>query len=46
MLGTGRFVELCDRLAQQHGERFLPNPMLCDVARRGASIYSEHRQAA
>jgi 3-hydroxyacyl-CoA dehydrogenase / enoyl-CoA hydratase / 3-hydroxybutyryl-CoA epimerase len=46
MLGTGRFVELCDRLAQQHGERFLPNPMLRDVARRGASIYSEHRRAA
>jgi 3-hydroxyacyl-CoA dehydrogenase/enoyl-CoA hydratase/3-hydroxybutyryl-CoA epimerase len=46
MLGTGRFVELCDRLAQQHGERFLPNPMLRDVTRRGASMYSEHRKPA
>jgi 3-hydroxyacyl-CoA dehydrogenase/enoyl-CoA hydratase/3-hydroxybutyryl-CoA epimerase len=45
MLGTGRFVELCDRLAQQHGERFVPNPMLRDLARRGAAIYAEKRAA-
>jgi 3-hydroxyacyl-CoA dehydrogenase/enoyl-CoA hydratase/3-hydroxybutyryl-CoA epimerase len=43
MLGTGRFVELCDRLAQQHGERFLPNPMLRNLGRRGATIYAEQR---
>jgi len=46
MLGTGRFVELCDRLAQQHGERFLPTPMLRDLARRDGAIYAEHRKAA
>jgi 3-hydroxyacyl-CoA dehydrogenase / enoyl-CoA hydratase / 3-hydroxybutyryl-CoA epimerase len=46
MLGTGPFVELCDRLAQQHGERFLPNPMLRNLARRGAAIYAERRAAA
>jgi 3-hydroxyacyl-CoA dehydrogenase/enoyl-CoA hydratase/3-hydroxybutyryl-CoA epimerase len=46
MLGTGPFVELCDRLAQQHGARFLPNPMLRDLARRGAAIYSDQRKAA
>jgi 3-hydroxyacyl-CoA dehydrogenase/enoyl-CoA hydratase/3-hydroxybutyryl-CoA epimerase len=46
MLGTGPFVELCDRLAQQHGERFLPNPMLRDLARRGGAIYSAQRKAA
>jgi 3-hydroxyacyl-CoA dehydrogenase / enoyl-CoA hydratase / 3-hydroxybutyryl-CoA epimerase len=46
MLGTGRFVELCDRLAQQHGERFTPTPMLRNLARRGASIYPERRKAA
>jgi len=46
MLGTRPFVELCDRLAQQHGERFLPNPMLRDLARRGATIYTEHRAVA
>jgi 3-hydroxyacyl-CoA dehydrogenase/enoyl-CoA hydratase/3-hydroxybutyryl-CoA epimerase len=46
ILGAGRFVELCDRLAQQHGERFLPNPMLRDLARRGAAIYGEQRKAA
>ena len=45
MLGTGPFVELCDRLAQQHGARFLPNPMLRELARRGAAIY-EPRAAA
>jgi 3-hydroxyacyl-CoA dehydrogenase/enoyl-CoA hydratase/3-hydroxybutyryl-CoA epimerase len=46
MLGTGPFVELCDRLAQRHGERFLANPMLRDLARRGAAIYSDRRKAA
>jgi 3-hydroxyacyl-CoA dehydrogenase / enoyl-CoA hydratase / 3-hydroxybutyryl-CoA epimerase len=46
MLGTGPFVELCDRLAQRHGARFLPNPMLRDLARRGAAIYSGERKAA
>jgi 3-hydroxyacyl-CoA dehydrogenase/enoyl-CoA hydratase/3-hydroxybutyryl-CoA epimerase len=46
MLGTGPFVELCDRLAQKHGQRFLPNAMLRDLARRGGSIYAERRAAA
>jgi 3-hydroxyacyl-CoA dehydrogenase/enoyl-CoA hydratase/3-hydroxybutyryl-CoA epimerase len=46
MLGTTRFVELCDRLAQRHGERFLPNSMLRDLARRGGTIYAEQRAAA
>jgi 3-hydroxyacyl-CoA dehydrogenase/enoyl-CoA hydratase/3-hydroxybutyryl-CoA epimerase len=46
MIGTGPFVELCDRLAQRHGERFLPNPMLRDLARRGVAIYAEGRAAA
>ena len=46
MLGTGRFVELCDRLAQQHGERFMPTPTLRDLACRRAAIYAERRKAA
>jgi len=46
MLGTRPFVELCDRLAQQHGPRFLPNAMLRDLARQGAAIYSQRRTAA
>jgi 3-hydroxyacyl-CoA dehydrogenase/enoyl-CoA hydratase/3-hydroxybutyryl-CoA epimerase len=46
MLGTRPFVELCDRLAQQHGLRFLPNAMLRDLARQGAAIYSQRRTAA
>jgi 3-hydroxyacyl-CoA dehydrogenase/enoyl-CoA hydratase/3-hydroxybutyryl-CoA epimerase len=46
MLGTGPFVELCDRLAQQHGARFLPSPLLRDLARRGATVYAEPRKAA
>jgi 3-hydroxyacyl-CoA dehydrogenase / enoyl-CoA hydratase / 3-hydroxybutyryl-CoA epimerase len=46
MLGTGRFVELCDRLAQQHGERFMPTPMLRYLARRGSSIYADRQKAA
>jgi 3-hydroxyacyl-CoA dehydrogenase/enoyl-CoA hydratase/3-hydroxybutyryl-CoA epimerase len=46
MIGTGPFVELCDRLAQRHGERFLPNPMLRDLARRDGAIYGEQGKAA
>ena len=46
MLGAGPFVELCDRLAQQHGNRFLPNLMLRDLAHRGAAIYAGRRAAA
>jgi 3-hydroxyacyl-CoA dehydrogenase/enoyl-CoA hydratase/3-hydroxybutyryl-CoA epimerase len=46
MLGTRPFVELCDRLAQQHGARFAPNPMLRDLAPRGSTIYAERRAAA
>ena len=46
MLGTGPFVELCDRLVQQHGARFLPNPMLRELARRGGAVYSDRREAA
>ncbi|MBV8133069.1 MAG: 3-hydroxyacyl-CoA dehydrogenase, partial [Alphaproteobacteria bacterium] len=46
MLGVGPFVELCYRLAQRHGERFLPNPMLRDLARHGAMIYAERPAAA
>jgi 3-hydroxyacyl-CoA dehydrogenase / enoyl-CoA hydratase / 3-hydroxybutyryl-CoA epimerase len=46
LLGAGHFVELCGRLAQQHGERFLPNPMLRDLARRGSTIYADRRVAA
>jgi 3-hydroxyacyl-CoA dehydrogenase/enoyl-CoA hydratase/3-hydroxybutyryl-CoA epimerase len=46
MLGARPFVELCDRLAQRHGERFLPNAMLRDLARRGSTIYAERRAAA
>src|SRR5215469_15447671 len=41
MLGTGPYVERCDRLAQRHGERFLPNAMLRELARRGDTIYAE-----
>jgi 3-hydroxyacyl-CoA dehydrogenase/enoyl-CoA hydratase/3-hydroxybutyryl-CoA epimerase len=46
MLGTGPFVELCDRLAQRHGEQFLPNSMLRDLARHGSAVYTGHRAAA
>src|SRR6516165_1269954 len=46
LLGTGPFVELCDRLAQRHGERFLPNAMVRNLARRGATIYAERQKAA
>jgi 3-hydroxyacyl-CoA dehydrogenase/enoyl-CoA hydratase/3-hydroxybutyryl-CoA epimerase len=40
MMGTKKFVALCERLAQQYGERFRPNKLLVDMAAKGESFYS------
>src|SRR5215467_3327116 len=39
MMGTKRFVALCERLAAKHGPRFAPTPLLINMAARNESFY-------
>ncbi len=39
MMGTKRFVALCERLAAKHGPRFAPSRLLVDMAVRNESFY-------
>jgi 3-hydroxyacyl-CoA dehydrogenase / enoyl-CoA hydratase / 3-hydroxybutyryl-CoA epimerase len=39
MMGTKRFVALCERLTAKHGPRFAPPRLLADMAARGESFY-------
>ncbi len=39
-VGVKKFVEECDRLAEQYGERFRPNALLRDMAAKGQTFYS------
>src|SRR5215470_13074248 len=39
MMGTKRFVTLCERLAAKHGPRFVPPRLLVDMAARNESFY-------
>jgi 3-hydroxyacyl-CoA dehydrogenase/enoyl-CoA hydratase/3-hydroxybutyryl-CoA epimerase len=45
-MGAGRFVALAERLAARHGARFLPNPLLKQLAERGESFYGRFAPAA
>jgi 3-hydroxyacyl-CoA dehydrogenase/enoyl-CoA hydratase/3-hydroxybutyryl-CoA epimerase len=45
MVGVGRFVEECDRLAQQYGPRFAPPQLLRDMAAKGESFYPKQAAA-
>jgi 3-hydroxyacyl-CoA dehydrogenase/enoyl-CoA hydratase/3-hydroxybutyryl-CoA epimerase len=38
-MGAARFVALCARLAERHGERFRPNALLEEMARAGETFY-------
>ena len=40
MMGTKKFVALCEKLAQKYGERFKPNKLLVEMAAKGESFYS------
>jgi len=40
MMGTKKFVALCEMLAQKYGERFKPNKLLVEMAAKGESFYS------
>ncbi|SDK98488.1 3-hydroxyacyl-CoA dehydrogenase NAD-binding domain-containing protein [Paracoccus chinensis] len=49
MLGAERAVELADKLAAEHGDRFAPPKLLRDMAARGESFYGRfggQKQAA
>lgn len=39
-VGTGAFVELCERLAAEHGRRFAPPKLLREMAARQEAFYS------
>ena len=39
MMGTKRFVAMCEKLAAKYGPRFTPSPLLVDMAARGESFY-------
>ncbi|MCB8835989.1 FAD-dependent oxidoreductase [Aurantimonas sp. VKM B-3413] len=38
-MGAKAFVDLCDRLADRHGDRFRPTPLLREMAERGETFY-------
>src|SRR5215208_5429612 len=40
MMGTKKFVALCEQLAQKYGERFKPNKLLVEMAQKGESFYT------
>jgi 3-hydroxyacyl-CoA dehydrogenase / enoyl-CoA hydratase / 3-hydroxybutyryl-CoA epimerase len=39
MMGTERFVAMCEKLAARHGERFAPSRLLVEMAARNESFY-------
>jgi 3-hydroxyacyl-CoA dehydrogenase/enoyl-CoA hydratase/3-hydroxybutyryl-CoA epimerase len=39
MMGTKRFVALCETLAKKHGPRFAPSKLLIEMAAKGESFY-------
>ncbi len=44
-VGTKKFVEDCDRLAQKYGKRFLPGKLLRDMAEKGDTFYGRFNPA-
>jgi len=45
MMGTKRFVALCERLAAKYGPRFTPSRLLVDMAARNESFYGRFAPA-
>ena len=39
MMGTKRFVAMCENLAAKYGARFTPSPLLTEMAARGERFY-------
>ncbi len=46
MIGAPRAVEICDRLAADHGARFAPPALLREMAEKGDSFYSRFASPA
>ena len=46
MIGAPRAVEICDRLAADHGARFTPPALLREMAEKGESFYSRFASPA
>ena len=46
MIGAPRAVEICDRLAADHGARFAPPALLREMAEKGESFYSRFASPA
>jgi 3-hydroxyacyl-CoA dehydrogenase/enoyl-CoA hydratase/3-hydroxybutyryl-CoA epimerase len=40
MMGTKKFVALCEKLSAKYGERFKPNKQLVEMAAKGESFYT------
>jgi 3-hydroxyacyl-CoA dehydrogenase / enoyl-CoA hydratase / 3-hydroxybutyryl-CoA epimerase len=40
MMGTKRFVALCEKLEKKFGDRFKPTPLLIDMASKGETFYT------
>ena len=40
MMGTKRFVALCEKLEKKFGDRFKPTPLLVDMASKGETFYT------
>jgi 3-hydroxyacyl-CoA dehydrogenase/enoyl-CoA hydratase/3-hydroxybutyryl-CoA epimerase len=45
-MGAARFVELAQSLAAKHGDRFAPNALLIDMARKGETFYGRFGEKA
>jgi 3-hydroxyacyl-CoA dehydrogenase / enoyl-CoA hydratase / 3-hydroxybutyryl-CoA epimerase len=46
MMGTKRFVAMCEKLAAKYGPRFTPSPLLVDMAARGEGFYGRFASKA
>ena len=44
-VGTKKFVEECDRLAQKYGKRFMPGKLLRDMAEKDDTFYGRFKPA-
>ena len=45
MMGTKRFVALCEKLAAKHGPRFAPSTLLVDMAAKNETFYGRFAPA-
>ncbi|CAN0539500.1 unnamed protein product, partial [Scytosiphon promiscuus] len=45
-MGVATFVDLCDELAEKHGQRFLPNELLRDLAASNDRFYGRFANAS